>query len=486
MRTYARSLVYGVCLALAVASGTAARHSPAAAKDVHKRLLELRPCRVADVDEVLRCGTMIVPENRERPNGRTLPLKVVVIPSKSRATGEPVFYLEGGPGQAATESASFVAGLYIRERNDVVLVDQRGTGAGHALDCPLPGSDQDIQGYLEPLYVPLKQCARRLAAKADLTQYTTYQAMQDLDAVRRALGLGRVNLYGSSYGTRAAIVYMRMYPQYVRTAYLLGPVPFEIKMPLYFPAAAQRAFDSSIADCAKDSDCHQKFPDPTKDLNALLVQLRESPARVTIKHPVTGKPVEVTLSDVGLLSGLRFALYVSEGASTLPSLIRRARDGDLAPLAEMAVQANLGSREGMHFGMYAAVRCSEDVARIDPAEVERAAKGTFLGAAPTWDWLDVCTAWPKARYPKGFFIPRKSYIPVMIVSGELDPVTPPQWGKVVRRQFHNSIQIVIHNGHHIGQQQGCLRDIGRKFLETGSVRNLDTRCLSKIGAYVLW
>ncbi len=471
--------------AAALTAPASVAQPPAATVFPLSKLIALRPCHVQGVKEVLRCGTFIVPENREKPSGRTLPLKVVVIPARHQpARSDPVFYFEGGPGQAATESASYVVGLYIRDHNNVVLVDQRGTGMGNRLDCPLPGSDKDIQGYLDPHYPAMKRCAASLSNKADLTQYTSYQAMQDIDAVRRAFGFDKINLYGGSYGSRAAIVYMRMYPQHVRTAYLSAAVPFEIRLPLYSARSVQRAFDASIADCAKDAECRRRYPDPRGDLNALLAQLRDQPAHVNIKHPATGKPVTVTLTEWGLATGLRFSLYTAEKPSTIPSLLRRARLGDLTPLTEAAIRANRGSREGMHFGMNAAVVCSEDVARIDPKDVERESEGTFVGTALADNWIDLCKAWPKASFPPDFFTPSLLEIPVLISSGELDPATPPQWGEVVRKQFPNSTHIVVHQGHHFDEKEGCLGELAAEFLKAASVHDLDTRCLQSSGAYV--
>ncbi len=195
--------------------------------------LPLTPCSVPDVQEKLRCGTYVVPEDRSKPDGRKLSIKVIVVPSRTpNPERRAIIYFEGGPGDPATNSASYVADLFIRDSHDVIISDQRGTGEGHRLACPLEGSDTDVQGYMKPTVAGYKQCAEELRTKADLTQYVTPIAMQDHDEIRAALGYDNVTVYGGSYGSRAAMMYARQYPQHVRSLYLSAAVPLSMKMPL--------------------------------------------------------------------------------------------------------------------------------------------------------------------------------------------------------------------------------------------------------------
>lgn len=460
--------------AAAIALASSFVGAPAAAKSAK---LHLEPCSLPEVDLELRCGVFEVPENRDRPTGRMLPLKVVVIPAEAtRPAAEPVFYFEGGPGQAATKSASYIANLWIRDNNDVVLIDQRGTGDGHFLDCTLPGSDDDIQGYLEPAYPALKNCAAELATRADLTQYTTSIAMQDADEIRRALGYDKINVYGGSYGSRAAMVYTKLFGEHVRTQYLSGAAPLEARMPLYFAWSAQRALNAIVEACMADSKCKDAYPDPVADLAAVRQRLKRGPARLQVTHPVTRQPVDVTLSEWGFVTSIRSKLYSADDPAVLASALRRARQGDFKELVEDWIRATRSTANSFASGMNAAVVCNEDVARISRRKAERGTVGSFLGSAQLMGHLDFCQAWPKAEYPPNFFAPFISNVPTLVTSGKYDPVTPPHWGEVARASFPNSLHIIASVGHSNFEETGCLAQISSEFLRTGSVEDLSLDC----------
>jgi len=194
-------------------------------------LSKLKPCRLSGIDEELLCGKLTVYENRKTRTGRTLDLKVVVLPAFDQKTkAEPLFDLAGGPGAASTEGAPFYAGpgKEYRRRHDVICVDQRGTGQSNRLSIP---QEKTPQHYLREMYPVdyVKEMRHTLEQGADLTKYTTSIAMDDLDDVRAWLGYDKINLFGWSYGTRAALVYMRQHPEHVRSAILLCVAPMDLK-----------------------------------------------------------------------------------------------------------------------------------------------------------------------------------------------------------------------------------------------------------------
>src|SRR5688572_24713674 len=256
--------------------------------------LTLAPCTVAGVDASAnaQCGTLTVPENRTTNRGRTIGLRVVVLPATGRDRApDPVFFIAGGPGSSIVADAGFLArhpsGL--RERRDFVLVDQRGTGGSAALDCPFYGPPDSLQSFLGH-FMPVdavRRCREMFAAERDLTQYTTTVAAQDLDDVRAALGAERINLSGGSYGTRASQEYMRRFPNRVRSATLFGLVPPSLHMPQHFARDAQRSLDAVIAECAADVACRAAFPNLQDDARRAFDRLRQSPATVTVPHPRT-------------------------------------------------------------------------------------------------------------------------------------------------------------------------------------------------------
>ncbi|HTT99344.1 MAG TPA: alpha/beta fold hydrolase, partial [Rhizomicrobium sp.] len=224
--------------------------------------LPLTSCHVPYVKEAVLCGTFRVPENRSLSGGRQIPLQVVVLPARKKPAKEPVFFFAGGPGQPATETAPGFADSWIREEHDVVLLDQRGTGKGNRLDCLVGGSEANPQDYIEPLFfhgTRYDTCVKALSKNADLTQYTTAASMRDADDLRQALGYDKIDVYGGSYGTRAGIVYLRMFSKNVRLAVLSGIDPISDRGPLNHASAAQQAFDTLAEQCAADASCHQAF-----------------------------------------------------------------------------------------------------------------------------------------------------------------------------------------------------------------------------------
>lgn len=233
------------------------------------------------------CGTVDVWENREAKTGRRIKLKVVVLPGARRGENpDALFYLAGGPGLAATKEASGIQQMFrpVLTDRDIVLVDQRGTGESNSLACE-PEEGEPLGADLEAAVRLLRGCMERF--DADLRLYTTPIAMDDLDQVRESLGYGRINLYGASYGTRAAISYVRQHRETVRSVVLDSVAPPDMILPLYFARDSQRAFDQLTAACAADPSCAQAFPNLADRFEQLLARLDRKPERVTMTHPST-------------------------------------------------------------------------------------------------------------------------------------------------------------------------------------------------------
>jgi pimeloyl-ACP methyl ester carboxylesterase len=434
-----------------------------------------------DIPEELRCGTFHVPENREVSGGRLLPLRVVVLPARAAQKREPIVFLSGGPGEAATAAAPGFVDSWERQNHDVVLLDLRGTGEGHHLDCDLGGSDDDLQGYLLPLFsdaTRVAACGKALAKKADLTRYTTAQAMEDLDALRQALGYDRINIQAGSYGTRAALYYIRRYGRHVRAALLSGIAALENRTPLYHAAAAQRAFDELVEQCEAEPACRAAYPRLRDDLRSILERLRSAPATARISHPTTGVPADIVLTEPAFGDGLRVMLYSVEGGRRVPHLLQRAKSGDFTEFGEAALRTSRDFKNAIRMGLLLSVTCSEDVRRIRPEEVERETAGSFTGPHRVRGQMAACSVWPRADIPADYHRLFQSDVPALIVSGALDPVTPPQWGEVMRRYLPNSVHLVM-SGAHVSSNE-CLAAIGSRFFLTGGVTDLDTGCVDDL------
>lgn len=429
-----------------------------------------------------RCGTFTVPENRKARRGRMLPLKLIVIPSRASraATGAPVFFFSGGPGQAATE-ALWLADSWQRDAHDVVLVDLRGTGEGTALNCPSGGSDEDPQSYLRPylsLGTGFADCRDELAKRADLTQYTTTIAMRDVDELREALGYRQIAIEGGSYGTRAAMEYIRLFPRRVHAAVLYSLVPVENRAPLFHARAAQRAYDLMVGQCGAEATCRAAYPSLKSDAATIMKRLEAQPARVTIPNPATGKPVEVTLTASGFADALRVMLYGIENERRVPLLLAGALRGDYTPFAAAGLANNRSFSGAIRTGLLLSFTCAEDTWRIRPEEIERESAGSFLGTLRVRAQLAACSVWPKGKVPAGYYRPPVSRVPVLLVSGHLDPVTPPEWGEVALRRFPNGTHVVVPGGTHTPTSP-CIEGLARTLLATGSVKGLDVSCVAR-------
>ena len=428
----------------------------------------------------MRCGTFVVPENYALPDGRKLPLKVIVLPSQTSPAKEPLFVLAGGPGQAVTVEAPEFVDAWVRRDHDIVLVDMRGTGEGTKLDCDLEKSAAHPEEIMEPLFHEGRAyaaCAKTLSRKADLTQYTTTIAMRDLDDLRKALDYGKINILGGSYGTRAGFVYIHLYPQNVRTAILSGGSPPGDRSPLLHAAAAERALDLTFAQCAVDAACHRAYPDPRGDLDAVMAELKTKPAEVTIQLTPNGALLRVPLSVSAFADGLRTMLYDEDTGRRVPFLLRRARAGDFSEFAKTAVNHGIAMKTEIAMGLLLSVECTQDVSRIDPAEIPKATGNSFIGDTRVRGQLAACSVWPKGVLPKDYAAPFKSDVPVLLISGNLDPVTPPHWGTEMQQFFPNSVHVIA-PGAHVSYNQ-CLFDIEKAFLRTASVKGLNISCIAK-------
>jgi pimeloyl-ACP methyl ester carboxylesterase len=437
------------------------------------------PCKIEGVEGEARCATYPVWEDRAARAGRRIPLNIVILPALAPDKApDPVFFLVGGPGQGATTTAGWKSQDKMRQRRDIVLIDQRGTGRSGLLDCDLYDGGTDlakVAAAMAPIPA-VRKCREELAGKADLTLYTTALAADDLDEVRAWLGYGKVNLHGGSYGTRLAQVYLKRHPGSVRTAILEGVAPLDAPIPLPHARAGQRAIDMVLADCAADPACKAAFPRLREELQEVFARL-DSGVTVEVTDPRTGKKSTVR-PDRGLVAeGIRFLLYGDNG-SRLPLQIHRAAGGDLAPLVEHALGRRIGLDEDLATGLMYSVTCAEDLPFIDDAAAERETRGTLLGDYRIRQQKAVCEVWPRGAVRPADREPVRSDAPVLLLSGERDPVTPPELAERVARHLPNSLHVVFAGGGH-GGRGDCYNGILSAFLERASAKGIDAACAGK-------
>jgi pimeloyl-ACP methyl ester carboxylesterase len=446
-------------------------------------LSKLKPCRLAGIDEELFCGKVTVFENRQTRTGRTIDLNLVVLPAlDQKAKTEPLFDLAGGPGASSAERAEFYAGAGkdYRRRHDVICVDQRGTGQSNRLSIP---REKTAQYYLSEMF-PIdyvRQLRHTLEQRADLTKYTTSIAMDDLDEVRAWLGYDRINLFGASYGTQAALVYMRQHSEHVRSAILLAVAPTDLKMPLHHSESAARAMDLLLGECERDAACHAAFPQIRDDWKNALAQLERQPARVEYSSAGKAAPTTVEIQRGVFGEKIRTWMYDRDKAARIPLIVHQAAGGDFAPFLRQAIGPSIP--DFVADGMYLSVTCAEDVPFINQEEAAKLNADNPFGNYRVFQQTRACGMWPRGKIPTDFLEPVSSNAPVLIFSGNMDPVTPPKYGEEVAKHLPNSRHIIIAEaGHGVDglNDPGCVDRIAIEFLDKGDAKNLDVSCVKRM------
>ena len=446
-------------------------------------LSKLKPCRLAGIDEELFCGNLTVFEDRETRTGRTIDLNVVVLPAlDQKEKAEPLFDLAGGPGASSTDRADFYAGpgKDYRRRHDVVCVDQRGTGKSNRLAIPREKTPSYYLSEMFPIdYV--KEMRHALEQRADLTKYTTSIAMDDLDDMRAWLGYDRINLFGASYGTQAALVYMRRHPEHLRGVILLGVAPTDLKMPLHHSEAAARAMDLLLGECEQDARCNAAFPQIRDDWKNVLAQLEQQPARVEYSPPGNATPMTVEIQRDVFGEKIRTWMYGRDKAARIPLIVHHAAGGDFAPFLQQAIQPSIP--DFVADGAYLSVTCAEDVPFINQEEAAKLTAGNPFGNYRVFQQTRACAMWPRGEIPTDFLQPVHSNAPVLIFSGNMDPVTPPKYGEEVAKYLPNSRHVIVPEaGHGMDglSDQGCVDRLIIEFMDKGNAKNLDVSCVERM------
>jgi pimeloyl-ACP methyl ester carboxylesterase len=468
-------------LVLGVLSGC--RAEDATPKVAEKPAIER--CRVAGIDIAIDCGVIEVFENRAANAGRRIEIHFAVLRAKSdRRKPDPLFILAGGPGQSAIQVAPMLQGLVgkINRERDIVFVDQRGTGESNALQCDPEENEEDFNfADATRAAAMARDCLAEIRTHADPALYITAIAMQDLEDVRKALGYKEINLWGSSYGTRAALEYLRRYPGAVRSAVLDGVAPFDIRLPLSFIADGNAALASLIAACDAAPECKKTFPHFAADVRRLLADLRARPRTLVVVHPRTGENIKATITPAALLGGMRAALYGANFAGLVPHAITAAMKQDFAPLVTLAFSIGGPVLDQLAIGMHLSVVCSEDwpLVEAEMAKPKNTGQG-FYGAETIEEHERMCAIWPRGKVPKDYYDPVKSAVPVLLLSGGIDPATPPRHAERVLQGLSRGRHLVAPNLGHGVSLQGCAPEIIKRFIDDGNADKVDGACLARI------
>jgi pimeloyl-ACP methyl ester carboxylesterase len=440
----------------------------------------LSPCGSADSQGL--CGTFDVFENRDTQRGRKIGLHILILPSLAeKPAADAVFGFAGGPGQSAAEAFPLMTAMVaLRQTHDLVFIDQRGTGQSNPLPCS--SDENDAQLYLNgsggSAIKDLPGCRKELETRADLAQYTTSYSADDVDDIREALGLDQINLFGGSYGTLAAMVYVRRHRQHVRSMVLEGVAPPDYKLPLPFAKTIQASLDHLFANCAADADCHKDFPNLKAEFETVVKRLDARPATFQLDGG-PNKGQTVTLSRGAFVSALRSLMYQPGIVSRLPYIFHRAFENNLNPFATVAIGLRRAVNQSVARGMAYSVTCSESLPFISEADIRRETDDTYLGDFDVRTYQKSCGIWPHANVSKDFLKPVHSNVPALLITGAEDPATPPSMAEHAAAGLSESRVVVIPHGTHMTASE-CIDNMIVQFINQGSSSAIDTACVSQI------
>lgn len=477
-------------LCLLGACDQASRERALAMQEVQARKLELAdafgPCpRASDTPlpglvASSRCAVFRTAENPAEPDGRQIDLQVMVIPAiRPLPEPDPFVILVGGPGQAATIDALQVVPAFerIRRDRDILLVDQRGTGALSPFDCDFDSDEESLSGSSELLIERQAQLLQDCldSIDADPRYYTTDIAVRDLDAIRVWLGYSAFNLWGVSYGTRVALMYLKYFPDSTRTVVIDGVAPPGI-LPLEAARDGKRAMERILTLCTLETACAAAFPQLPEHYGELRARYRE-PVVINVRDQNDGSMTELELRTSMFESLLFQMLYSREATRLIPLFIEQLYNGNFQVLTWMN-----DTSASLNYAMHYSVICSEDVPLIPQADLAAAAgdDSIFVYDMLVLPRVEGCKVWPSRPLAPEFFVPVVSDKPVLIFSATQDPVTPRRWGDLVAQTLSNSLHLVAEGVGHGVFAYGCTTNLISDLVETADVAALDGSCLADL------
>ena len=448
--------------------------------------LAFKPCALTSPREAVeaQCATLAVPENHDNPEGRRIDLAIAWIPAKGEAEPDPIVMIAGGPGQSALESYPMVHAAFAdaRRSRHVLLVDARGTGGSHPLKCANREGDSAVMdeddASPEAARAFAERCRDELAKTSDLRYYTTSDHVRDLERVRATLAAPQFNLVGVSYGTRVAQQYAARYPAHTRTLTLDSVVPNTLALGQEHARNLEAALKLQFAQCIADAACKRNLGDPSRQLAAVRARLKAGDlAAVRYRDPTTGEWRSEVPEFGHLAVLLRLYAYQPQAAAMLPLLLHDASQGHYENLLAQSRMIYANVSDAIMHGMQLSVLCTEDDAElhVDAADADSVIGSDFIAVAKAQ-----CAAWPKGARAQGFRKPLAGALPVLALSGEFDPVTPPRYADEVIKPLPNGRHLVLPGQGHSVLGIGCMPKLFAQFVETADAKLLDAACLKRL------
>jgi pimeloyl-ACP methyl ester carboxylesterase len=447
-----------------------------------------------------RCGFLVVPENRAKPDGRTIDLTVGIVPAASRHPApDPLVYLAGGPGgYPLGEAQTLIAAGFNRDR-ELIIISQRGDLYGPP--NPAPTCPENDRAFQRTLGLPLdgsqatrlnvaaaQACYQRLvAAGSDLGAYNTTENAADVADLRVALGIRQWNVFGTSYGTNLAMTLVREHPQGIRSVTIDSVEPPEVVAANLFAPNAREGFDRLFSACMKQPQCWPRSPGIEQTFTDLVRRLEAHPVTTTVKLPTGGSPVKVVLDGGRLANWLIDEAFNTADYPKVPAMIADLADGDPRPIATEVAARVIGGGIGiLGAGLALGVGCAEWVPYM---------KGTILSAGrrafPAYPdsvlrpalhvtyIADQCRVWKVPKAPAEQRAATPSRIPTLMLAGSFDSVTPTSWARIAARTLTNSTVLEFAGiGHFVTLASPCAQQVFASFLATPSAP--DTACVAKL------
>ncbi|MDJ0700325.1 MAG: alpha/beta hydrolase [Woeseiaceae bacterium] len=447
--------------------------------------LQLEDCRISAGEGFrsikARCAAFARPVDPEEPVGNSIELRVAVVPALSLTPEpEPFVPLAGGPGQGAIQFYATWASAFelVRRDRDILLVDQRGTGESARMDCPIDDTVVEGQFGIAQTIEYTERCLDQLPH--DPRFFTTSVAVRDLDAVREALGYPALNLYGVSYGSRVAQHYARTFPQTTRSVVLDGVVPPQIPLGPEIAIESQRAIEDVIARCAGDDACNERFPELAEDFAFVRDRLESEPVIVELQDPSTGRVESIDFGREQFNAAIRLLAYQATTIALLPLVISDAANGNFIPLAAQYQLTASDLSDSLALGMHNAVMCSEDAPFIDGFDIDHdAIAASYIGPLQLEAIETMCSIWPKGPVDETLHEPLATDLPVLLLSGDADPITPPRYAELAAESLRNSRHIIGQDQGHGQASVGCVPRLLADFVETLDLESLDAGCTER-------
>jgi len=428
-----------------------------------------------------RCGRLLRPLDPDDTGAGDIELRVAVVPALSLTPEpDPLVPIAGGPGQGTVQFYTAYSKAFeeVRRKRNILLVDQRGTGESSRMDCPVDDNLVEGQYSAELTIEYTNACLEQLPH--DPRFFTTSIAVADLEAVRKALGFPSLNLYGVSYGTRVAQHFARRYPESTRTLVLDGVVPPQLPLGPEIATESQRAIDNGLARCARDASCSERFPGIRDVFSRVLSELTAAPVAVTVPDPNSGRPEDLLFGRNEFAVAIRLLAYHPKTLALLPLLMSEAGRGNFVPLASQYKMTMITMTDLLSLGMHNAVMCTEDMPFLDKERIDYGGiSASYMGAVQLEALEAICSVWPAGPIDTGFREPLSTNSPVLLLSGEADPITPPRYAELAAVDLSNGLHLVGKDQGHGQISVGCTSRIVADFIDAADPDAVDADCLER-------